>query len=867
MRVCNSDDPPDAHLDKLCALPEIDDRYFNEVRIYTANWESSIFISWLLQIVLSELAGVPATVETGDSVTDSSFYDPLGGPFQYSDFYDGSFETFQQVKDLADNGGGGDCRKVIASNKDANTSTYQACFHIMPEIWEGENKEVQDLVYDGVVEPPDAVGYLGQETWFVTAFTAKEDPFVLSYRTIMGEEHRHRLAELFLRPTKWKDYCEEVSPNNCKTPDHVAQRPPNDASEYDRLFVEGLYTGHFRKTEKNDCVKHPTTCTGHFADYPNGWSSYFVPITHHFNIALESDGDEPGSGGYSYEGLMEVWRAANATNSNAMIQWSSPEWIYQEFLGTDAAFTAVELPTPTQECLDNRIGIEDRQSPDFSVRAGKPEGACGNPSFFPLHKLVSTVLRQQVMNSNIPEAVRSPALRILDVFYISKIRLDQMFRKLAAGDDAFPREAICEWVVENRDFLESFVPRTYPRALQEEPGGVFLYVSLALGCLAVAVVLATGAALYYNRHRRSVRLAQSTFLWILLSGAFAVAVGAVVIAAPPTDASCIAQAWLINLGYTLLLVPLIIKVGAINQLMIASKKMRRFALKISLLIAMVGFICSLVAVFLTLWTVFDPPKPHPEFELTDDKNADGETIVSVRYHCDSDSQTWNFVGVCWNTLLLLVATILAFQMRSVMRNSAHKGISEAKTLAFLIYSHFLFVGLRLLTYLLSSSVDAWTLRRYQSMIFSADTIASVLLYFLPKLYGKDAEKFGSTPGRSHMVATASSPFRNSNLSGHMLSQGTDSGDGGHTTIESIRRESLRKASMQNLFSRPARTQSTPETVQEEDYDVDEMEKLNSKLESQDAELAALKEEIIFLKNVGKSPLNFFKWSVASEADD
>lgn len=101
-----------------------------------------------------------------------------------------------------------------------------------------------------------------------------QDPTLLTHLGLSGEANRRKLAETFLRPTTWKDYCDEVSLNQCQTPDNVTLRAPVDESEYDRFFMEGVYKGHFRKTDDNDCDKNPTTCTGHIADYPCGWTSH-----------------------------------------------------------------------------------------------------------------------------------------------------------------------------------------------------------------------------------------------------------------------------------------------------------------------------------------------------------------------------------------------------------------------------------------------------------------------------------------------------------------------------------------------------------------------------------------------------------------
>ena len=73
-RVCNSDDHPNAQIDKICTEPH---RLFpyTETRISPNNWQSSIFFGWIAQILLSEVLGVPTSIETGDKNVSLNFYD------------------------------------------------------------------------------------------------------------------------------------------------------------------------------------------------------------------------------------------------------------------------------------------------------------------------------------------------------------------------------------------------------------------------------------------------------------------------------------------------------------------------------------------------------------------------------------------------------------------------------------------------------------------------------------------------------------------------------------------------------------------------------------------------------------------------
>lgn len=160
------------------------------------------------------------------------------------------------------------------------------------------------------------IGVIGNVNWFISQNTIKMDPSLSSYHGIQGENARRKLAETFKRPTTWKDYCALVSENNCDGDDGVAARAPAaDGSEDDKYFVDGVYTGFFRATERNDCDANPTNCTGHFVDFPCGWVSYFRQQAHHLGIALESQYEETGEM-YTYDNLVQIWLAANRTKSH-----------------------------------------------------------------------------------------------------------------------------------------------------------------------------------------------------------------------------------------------------------------------------------------------------------------------------------------------------------------------------------------------------------------------------------------------------------------------------------------------------------------------------------------------------------------------
>jgi 7 transmembrane sweet-taste receptor of 3 GCPR len=574
---------------------------------------------------------------------------------------------------------------------------------------------LRNSVHLGQIAPPQALGVLGQETWFITKFTVQQDPSLAIFLGLQGEEKRQYLADTFLRPTSWHDYCTQVSPFNCSLPNNVSLRAPVTDDERLQFYNWPNYMGHFRKTEENDCDLYPTNCTGHIADFPCHWDSFVGPQLHYLNIALKSSGPEGPAEGYPYARLVEMWKAANATRSNLIMYYWTPEALYQQFAGTDAEFIRVAMPPPSQKCQEARRLETDQCNPDFQKRIGSPDGICEESTKNLFKLLVGNLYESDLVE----ESIRSPAYEALQLFQMTELQLGKIFDY--KREEPTPRHAVCRWIVQNLDSFQTFLPRSYPRLLRDESKSRdgLSTTALVLAVIATAFVVCTIYAVVKHRHLRAIRLAQIEFLYFLLAGLLLVAVGSLLLAA---GSKCVVIIWFINFGYTLELVPLIVKVAAVNQLLGAARQFRRVVIARKSLFSAVLGISFCVFVFLLLWTILDPPRQNPEYTLTSDVTQDGRTVVEVNYYCSSDNLVWDYIAVGWNTLLLLCATVLAFQTRTLQRD-----FNESQTLAFLIYSHFIFVVLRLIIVWLQVTANG-----LRSLIFSIDTLATILIYFIPK---------------------------------------------------------------------------------------------------------------------------------------
>jgi hypothetical protein len=481
------------------------------------------------------------------------------------------------------------------------------------------------------------------------------------------------------------------------------------------------------------------------------WSSFVTQQTYHLGIALKSSGPMAGPGGYHYSQMVEIWKAANVTKSNVIMYWWTPELLFEDFAGTDAEFTRITLPNPTQTCVENRVYSTER-CPENGIAtaaqlAGSPEGACDDAPN-PISKVVSTGLRDMLFDPSIPDALRSPGYAAVKQFGMSDTQLSEVFQYWKRYGD--PREAVCEWIVDNHEWAREFIPRTYPRTKQESThrSGPLQYVSYSLAGLAIAMVVVTCTAVYHNRKLQAIVFAQIEFLFLLLAGLFVISLGSLMTSLPATDGTCVASIWFVNLGYSLELIPLLVKISAINRLMSAALRMKRVVLSRQALFGAVFLISLVVVIFLMIWTILDPPRESKEYVLgeTDDiGQGDSSTKVLGMTYCSSEKDFWSYTSFAWIGGMLVAATVLAIQSRNIRQD-----FNESQTLGVMIYSHFVFVVLRVAIHTLPAGVlSREVLTQYQSM--SVDTIVTIIVYFLPKLSSSPSAVRRSTSTRLSMM--------------------------------------------------------------------------------------------------------------------
>jgi hypothetical protein len=181
-----------------------------------------------------------------------------------------------------------------------------------------------------------------------------------------------------------------------------------------------------------------------------------------------------------------------------------------------------------------------------------------------------------------------------------------------------------------------------------------------------------------------------------------------------------------RLGYTLAIVPILVKVSVINKLIRAGRRFQRAEIDHNFFMKIMSLTIVLLLLYLTIWTIFDGPSQRWDYTLT---TADNNTLVSVHNGCSSRQNIWETMAFVFEAMLLITATILTFESHDVIEE-----LNESRFLAFMVYSHFLFLVMRSLifTLTLSNMIPISLSMRLGSLLVSGDTLTAIVIYFGPK---------------------------------------------------------------------------------------------------------------------------------------
>jgi hypothetical protein len=198
--------------------------------------------------------------------------------------------------------------------------------------------------------------------------------------------------------------------------------------------------------------------------------------------------------------------------------------------------------------------------------------------------------------------------------------------------------------------------------------------------------------------------------------------------------------------------------STINRIMQKSKKLKRVQVSRKAMFGSLGVLLLIDITFLIAWTLVAPPKAEEQLILRNELEHNVEASVV----CRSSQFIYHYVLEIWHILLLLIASVLAFQSRDTV-----PAFNESRSIGTMIYSHFLFMILRLIIFILGHQemVSPNVFGASISLLYSFDTLFATAIYVVPKCFEARKDEGIYDPRQSIRVSTSSSVGRTPNLSG------------------------------------------------------------------------------------------------------
>ena len=119
-------------------------------------------------------------------------------------------------------------------------------------------------------------------------------------------------------------------------------------------------------------------------------------------------------------------------------------------------------------------------------------------------------------------------------------------------------------------------------------------------------------------------------------------------------------------------------------------------------------------------------------KLDDSLSLSDDDIILTNKYCTSSSNVWSVISYLWQALMLLSATVLAFQSRDVIEE-----MNESQHLGFMVYSQSIFLTIHIIVAALSEKTTFFP-SSYKSpimsIVLSLDIISTMMIYMGPKFY-------------------------------------------------------------------------------------------------------------------------------------
>jgi hypothetical protein len=236
----------------------------------------------------------------------------------------------------------------------------------------------------------------------------------------------------------------------------------------------------------------------------------------------------------------------------------------------------------------------------------------------------------------------------------------------------------------------------------------------------------------YWKAERIIKFSQRHFLHVTLLGLLISNLNTFLMCLPAQVTNCVVVPWLGHLSYAITFSCLFAKTWRVakiaNNTMMRKVKVTNLSLWIR-----IAAICTIVMMYLTVWTIIDPPKPVTTLTGRQSVVGDAEKIVRFQYKvCASSTQWWSEGLLFFEFAMLMYGVSLAIQTRNV-----HEVFAESKYIGISIYN-ICFVGVVVVSAIYGLKVEVqygpeFLLSLQAGAVqFSSSLTAAVI--FLPKFW-------------------------------------------------------------------------------------------------------------------------------------
>lgn len=244
-------------------------------------------------------------------------------------------------------------------------------------------------------------------------------------------------------------------------------------------------------------------------------------------------------------------------------------------------------------------------------------------------------------------------------------------------------------------------------------------VLVILAGLAILLMTATGAIVFWYADTPIMRLASPVFLTITLAGLSMMYSSIIPWMGEPSTASCTIKLWLGFVGFVAALSAIIVKTYRVYVIFSHKRKVKKIIVTNLQLVKYVGVLVAPLIILLIVWTAVDLPHPTNTLDFTN---------VRVDVMCASKSNAWLIACIVYCALMMLVSLALSFRTRHVP-----DGFNET-WYVYLSGYNTIIMGIVGVTvgYILSTSPLAVTVIVSVTILFGGLVLWGLL--FLPKLY-------------------------------------------------------------------------------------------------------------------------------------